>query len=99
MCLTRAGDCGCSALTDGRELSIIGVTRMPGKRAELSEGSNPQTPAPARAAHSRCLHGRTQYLKSHRINGRVTTSVSLPCIMKIQKNGLFTSTASWLEGG
>ena len=25
---------------------------MPGKRAELSEGSNPQTPAPAGAAHS-----------------------------------------------
>lgn len=72
---------------------------MPGKRAELSEGSNTQTPAPARAAHSRCLHGRTQYLKSHRINGRVTTSVSLLCIMKMQKNGLFTSTASWLEGG
>ena len=70
--------------------STIGVTRMPGKRAELSEGSNPQTPAPAGAAHSRCLHG---------INGHVTTTVSLPCIMKMREDGLFTSTASWLEGG
>ena len=42
---------------------------MPGKRTELSEGSNSQTLAPARAAHSRCLQGRTQYLKSHQING------------------------------